>query len=92
MAPSTPFVDPDTGRIDTDQLLAEALPVAKLVAIVVAVALVPFLVGTLLNVGLGLTPPVGALFVFLAQFVLAVGTGVVLLYVVARGTALAETE
>ena len=85
MAPATPFVDPDTGRLDTDQLLYEAVPLAKLIALFAAVALVPFAVLFLL----GPTGPLGALVGLLAQFVLAVGGAVVLMYVIARAQALA---
>lgn len=80
-----PFVDSGTGTLDTGQILAEAIPLAKLVGVVFAIALVPYA----LAVTFGNSFVFGALFTVLAQFVLAVGSGVVLVYVVARGTALA---
>lgn len=85
--PSTrPFVDASTGSLDWGQLFAEAVPLARLIAVVVAVSLVPFaLVFFLFGDSL-----LGMLATILAQFVLAVGTGLVLLYVVARGIRLAE--
>jgi len=83
--PSTPFVDTD-GTIDTDQVLAEAVPLARLIGLFVAVALVPF---ALVFLALG-NSILGTVLVVAAQFVLAVGTGIVLMYVIARGTQLAE--
>jgi hypothetical protein len=85
MPPTRPFVDPVTGTLDTDQILTEAVPLGKLVGLFVAVAFVPLTLAFLLGGGL-----VGALFALAAQFVLAVGAGVVLLYVVIRGIHLAE--
>lgn len=81
MPPSTPFVDRESGSIDTDQLLGEAVPLAKLIGLVVAIALVPLSMVFLLAGH----SPVGVLFTLLAQFVLAVGAGIVLMYVVSRG-------
>lgn len=77
-----PFVDRDDGTVDFRQLYREAIPLATLIGLVVIVALVPLSIAML-----------GVLtFVFLlvAQFVLAVGGGLVLLYIVARGMQLAE--
>ena len=85
MAPSYPFIDPETGGLDTDQILAETYPLAGLVALFGGVALVPFLLSLVLGPG-GL----GVVFSVVAQFVLAVGTGVVLMYVVARGISLTD--
>jgi len=65
------------------QIWTEAIPLAGLVALFGGLALVPFLV-TLLLGGNGFA----FLFTLLAQFVLAVGAGIVLMYVVARGVAL----
>ncbi|WP_255151267.1 hypothetical protein [Halorarius halobius] len=81
-----PFIDPETGGLDSDQIQREAYPLAGLIALFGGLALVPFVVA-LLFAGNG----VGALFTIVAQFVLAVGTGVVLMYVIARGIRLAET-
>ena len=83
---SLPLVDDETGSIDRSRVLSEALPIAKLAALAVAAALVPAAVAHLL----GEFSTLGELFALLTQFVLAVGLGVVLLYVVARGTQIAE--
>ncbi|WP_310898814.1 hypothetical protein [Haloarcula onubensis] len=85
--PSPPFVDRGTGELDRDQLLAEAIPLGKLVGLFAALAVVPFALAFLLG---GSNGVLGALFVVVGQFVLAVGTGIVLIYVVARGIQLAE--
>lgn len=86
MSPSTPFIDQETGTIDTNQILAEAIPLAKLIGLFVAIALVPF---GLVFLALG-NSIVGALLAAVAQFVLAVGTGIVLMYVIARGIYLSD--
>ena len=82
-APPMPFIDAD-GTIDTNAVYAEAVPLAKLVGLVVAVALIPF------GIAFALGPPsiFGIALMLAGQFVLAVGGGVVLIYVVARGTRL----
>lgn len=75
-----PFID-ETGSIDTDEIWLEAVPLAKLVGLFVGISLVPLAIGFL---GAG-SSAVGALLTVLAQFVLAVGAGIVLMYVVVRG-------
>ncbi|SEO44267.1 hypothetical protein SAMN04487948_102438 [Halogranum amylolyticum] len=81
-----PFVDSETSSLDTSRIWQEAAPLAGLILLFGALALVPYLL-VLLFAGNSL---VGALFTLVAQFVLAVGGGVVLLYVVARGIQLAD--
>lgn len=83
MSPSSPFIDRESGTLDTVQIRYEAVPLAKLVAVVAAVALVPHWTAT----ETGLIPGV---FAFLAQFVVAVGSSIVLLYVITRAIQLAE--
>ena len=83
--PSPPFVDRGTRELDTKQLIAEAVPLAKLVGAVGVVALVP-----LTPLLFGIRSGAGLVFVLVAWFVLAVGAGLVLIYVVARGTQLAQ--
>lgn len=82
---SLPFVD-ETGAIDRSRVLSEAVPLAKLVLLVAAAAFLPFSV-VLLFGSYSIVEPV---FTLLTQFVIAVGTGVVLIYVVARGVQVAE--
>ena len=78
MPSQTPFFDSETGTLD----VAEAIPVARLVGLFVAVSLLPLVVGTF---SFGPASLVGAAFVLVGRFVLAVGAGVTLLYVVVRG-------
>ncbi|WP_135821460.1 hypothetical protein [Halostella litorea] len=86
--PSTPpFIDPETGDLDLDRVMYEAVPIAKLVTLVGGVALVPFALAAL-----AAPTAVAGLFVLATQFVLAVGSGVVLLYVVRRALQLADDE
>lgn len=49
MPPAPPFVDRGTGTIDATQILAEAIPLAKLIGLFVAIALVPFAMAFLLG-------------------------------------------
>ena len=86
MSPSKPFVDPETGTIDTAQVVAEAIPLARLVGLVAAVALVP-LVLAFLTEDIWLF---GAVFAIAGQFALAVGSGIVLIYAIVRGIHLAD--
>jgi len=90
MSPSRPFFDSPSGEFDTGQILYEAIPLAKLVAAVGAVALVPWLMGWLMLELVVLTPRIGIVFTLATQFVLAVGSGLVLIYVVVRANQLAE--
>lgn len=80
-----PFVDPTSRELDIDQLWTEAVPLIGLIVLFGLLSVIPFLFSLLVGGGGGL----GFLFVLLAQFVLAVGTGIVLMYVIARGIQLA---
>ena len=81
-----PFIDPASGELDLKQILAEAYPLAGLVLLFGGIALLLFLITLLIGGG---TLIAGFLTVA-SQFVLAVGGGVVLLYVIARGIQLAD--
>jgi hypothetical protein len=85
MSNGPPFVDPETGALDTAQIRTEAYPLAGLVMLFGALALVPFVLSLFAG-----ESPLSILFNIVAQFVLAIGTGLVLIYVVARGTQLAD--
>jgi hypothetical protein len=85
MPAERPFIVSGSATLDTDRIIRESIPVAKLIAAFGAVALVPFAIGVLLGGPHG----IGLLFVLLAQFTLAVGSAVVLMFVVARGVTLA---
>lgn len=86
MPPSPPFVDRETGTVDIDQILTEVVPLAKLIGLFVALALVPLVLVVLLA-GNSLA---GMILAVVAQFILTVGAGIVLLYVISRGIHLAE--
>ena len=85
MAPTPPFVG-GSGALDTTQIRTEAYPIAGLIALFGGLALVPL--GVIFLVGGG--SPIGFLFMLLAQFILAIGTGVILMYVIARAIQLAR--
>lgn len=84
MPPSRPFIVEESGALDTDQILQEAYPLVGLIALFGALALVPFAIVVLLG---GL---IGGILTLLAQSVLAVGTGIILIYAIARGIQLAD--
>lgn len=85
MSASPPFVDPVTNELKTDEILSEALPLGKLIGLFVAISLVPF---ALVFFALG-NSGLGAVLVLIGQFILAIGAGIVLLYIIARGIQLA---
>jgi len=90
MSPSRPFFESPSGEFDTGQILYEAIPLAKLVAGIGVVALLPQLVHWLFVELVSLTPALAVVFTLATQFVLAVGTGLVLMYVVVRANQLAD--
>lgn len=81
-----PFIDPQTGALDVDAIRQEAYPLVGLIALFAALALVPF---AFIIAGFG-GSVLGPLLTLLTQFVLVLGTAIVLMYVVARGIQLAE--
>lgn len=83
---SPPFIDQASGELDLGQIRAEALRLAGLVLLFGGIALLLFLLTLLVGPGRLLA---GFLTV-VSQFVLAVGTGIVLMYVIARGIQLAD--
>ena len=85
MSDGPPFIDPDDATLDTAQIRREVYPLAGLVALFGALALVPFVLALFAD-----GSPLSTLFTIVAQFVLAIGTGLVLIYVVARGIQLAD--
>lgn len=84
--PSPPFIDQESGELDFGQIRAEVFPLAGLIVLFGGVALLLFLI-VLLVAGNSL---LAGFFTVVSQFVLAVGTGIVLMYVIARGIQLAE--
>ena len=87
MRDTAPFIDPVSGELDLRQVFRESVPLLALVILFGGLALLPFLI-VLLVAG---NSPLGLLFTLLSQLILAVGTGVVLRYVVARGVQLSGT-
>lgn len=81
MRDTAPFIDPVSSELELRQIFRESVPLLELVVLFGGLALLPFLVA-LLVAG---NSPLGLLLTLLSQLILAVGTGVVLIYVVARG-------
>lgn len=83
---SPPFIDQASGELDLGQIRVEVFRLAGLVLLFGGIALLLFLLTLLVGGG---TVLAGVLTV-VSQFVLAVGAGIVLMYVVARGIQLAD--
>lgn len=83
---SPPFINQESGELDLGQIRSEVFPLAGLIVLFGGLALLAFLI-TLLFAGNSLF---GGLFIIVSQFIVAVGTGIVLMYVVARGIQLAD--
>ncbi|AJF27217.1 MULTISPECIES: hypothetical protein [Haloarcula] len=86
MPSSRPFIDPATGELEIARIISEAVPLAKLIGVFVAVSLPPYAVALFGAENTAL----GALLALLGDFILAVGAGVVLMYVIVRGIQLAD--
>jgi len=84
---SPPFIDQESGELDLGQIRAEVFPLAGLIVLFGGAALLLFLI-TLLAAGNSLLT---GLLTVVSQFILALGTGIVLMYVIARGIQLADT-
>ena len=83
---SPPFIHRESGELDLSQVRAEVFPLAGLILLFGSLALLVFLI-MLLAAGNSL---LGGLLTVVTQFILAVGTGIVLMYVIARGIQLAD--
>lgn len=86
MSKSPPFIDPASGELNFDQIRAEAYPLTGLVALFAGLAFVPFFL-VILFAG---SSTLGMVLTLFSQLVIAIGTGIVLMYVIARGIQLAE--
>ena len=82
-----PFIDPDSGELDLEQIRAEVFPLAGLILLFGGLALLLFLLALLV----ARSSVLGGFLVIVTQFILAVGTCIVLMYVIARGIQLADT-
>lgn len=86
MSKSPPFIDPASGELDFDQVRAEAYPLTGLVALFAGLAFVPFLL-VILFAG---SSTLGMVLTLFTQLIVAIGAGIILMYVIARGIQLAE--
>jgi hypothetical protein len=86
MTTSVPFIDSQTGALDTEQIRNESYRVVGLISLFVGLAFIPFILSLLIFANSG----IGLLFTLLTQFILAVGTAIVLMYVIARAIQLAD--
>ncbi|WP_144926715.1 hypothetical protein [Halorubrum salsamenti] len=83
---SPPFIDQESGELDISQIQAEVFRLSGLIILFGGVALLVFLI-TLLIAGNSL---LAGFLTVVSQFILAVGTGIVLMYVIARAIQLAD--
>lgn len=86
MAHSPPFVDNENGELDLRQIWTEGIPIVGLIVLFGTLALLPYLLVRVIFGGTVL----GVFLVLFVQFVLVVGTAIVLMYVVARAIQLAD--
>lgn len=86
MPSSPPFLNQETGELDTRQIRTEAFPLAGLIALFTGLGLIPFVLVFLF----GGNSALGVLFSIVGQFILAIGAGIVLMYVIARGIQIAD--
>lgn len=86
MSPTGPFIDSETGGLDTNQIVAEAYPLVGLILLFAGLALIPFIFVILLFGN----SFIGFLFTLLTQLILAIGTGIILIYIIARAIQLAD--
>lgn len=86
MSPPSPFVDPTTGTLDRSEILQEAMPLAGLIGLFVGLALIPFLFVLLL----GGNSFLGVILMVVVQFILAIGAGIVLMYIITRAIQLVD--
>lgn len=84
MSPSRPFFAASSGELDTEQLIGEALPLARLIGSIGVVALIPLFLQFFVVEMIGIFPQLEILLSLAVQFILAVGTGIVLMYVIIR--------
>ncbi|MCU4719530.1 hypothetical protein [Halapricum hydrolyticum] len=85
MPSSPPFVDPESGALDTDHIWIEAEPLAKLIALFgIPSAMLQY-------IGADFYGLFGATFTVVGQFVFYLGAAIVVLYAVARGRQLSES-
>ena len=90
MSPPNPFFTP-SGDLDTDQILNEAFSLAKLIGAVVVAALLPTL--ALLSIEFVVHFSIlRFIFTLATQFILAVGSGIVLIYVIIRANQVYDTQ
>jgi len=83
---SPPFIDQESGELDISQIQAEVFRLSGLIILFGGVALLVFLI-MLLIAGNSL---LAGFLTVVSQFILAVGTGIVLMCVIARGIQLAD--
>jgi hypothetical protein len=84
--PSPPFIDEESGELNLGQIRQEVFRLSGFIVLFGGLALLVYLI-TLLFVGNSL---LGGVFIILTQFILAVGTCIVLMYVIGRGIQLAD--
>ncbi|QSG07222.1 hypothetical protein [Halapricum desulfuricans] len=84
MSSSTPFIDMETGTFDFGQIWREAYPILGLVLLFGILGLLPLYLGAAVTAVTGLWPLIGTALTWLGQLILAVGSAIVLMYVIVR--------
>ncbi|QSG10194.1 hypothetical protein [Halapricum desulfuricans] len=89
MPSSTPFIDRETGTFDFEQIWREAYPILGLVLLFGILGLLPLYLGAAVTAATGFSSLIGTALTWLGQLILAVGSGIVLMYVIVRAIQLA---
>jgi hypothetical protein len=85
MSNSPPFVGRESNDLNVRQIASEAVPIIGLGVLFGSLAAVPVLVSAVVPLG----SPLQLALVLVAQFTLAVGVAIILVYIIARGIQLA---
>ena len=83
--PTGPFVNHDEWTIDAKQIFEEALALGTLIGLLGFIALLPLAIAIYVGIF-----PLG--FTLLSQFLLAIASAIVLVYIIARAIQLANGE
>ena len=89
---STPFVDVETGAFDFEQIWREAYPIVGLVLLFGVLGLIPLYLATAVSEPYGVTSLLGSVLTWLGQLIFAVGSAIVLMYVIVRAIQLSDTD
>lgn len=86
MSSSTPFVDIETGTLDFGQIWRETYPILGLILLFGILGVIPLYLGR----GLEFGSLLGTGLALIGQLIFAVGSGIVLMYIIVRAIQLSD--